>query len=286
MERPQFKGDPRNEADLLAYERELRAWEDAKAEAEHYDELYKAEPEPTLQEAIGKFLDDPQFRERFRGPEGLPGLGGPPGKQGADGAQGPQGDPGPAGATGATGPGVPAGGTANQYLAKIDGTDFNTQWVSFLSPNVLLQLAGVGFPTLTGTVTVGANNNIINSTGGGITIDTVNDEYTFVTGGSYLMAFTVNIDTASSTTTESRVRTVAYFEIDTGSGYSPLGVPHYISEDSEFSDNQTHTMIFPWVVPAGAKVRLRAQKLGGGDSLFLIEQNCIAWFIKLGNTGV
>lgn len=44
----------------------------------------------------------------------------------SSGATGPQG---PAGPDGAAGPGVAAGGTADQVLAKIDGTDFNTQWV-------------------------------------------------------------------------------------------------------------------------------------------------------------
>lgn len=34
------------------------------------------------------------------------------------------------GAAGAAGQGVPAGGTAGQRLAKIDGTDYNTEWVS------------------------------------------------------------------------------------------------------------------------------------------------------------
>jgi hypothetical protein len=37
---------------------------------------------------------------------------------------------GPAGATGSAGSGVPTGGTSNQVLAKIDGTDYNTQWVN------------------------------------------------------------------------------------------------------------------------------------------------------------
>lgn len=36
---------------------------------------------------------------------------------------------GSAGATGATGAGVPIGGSATQVLSKIDGTDYNTQWV-------------------------------------------------------------------------------------------------------------------------------------------------------------
>jgi len=43
------------------------------------------------------------------------------------------GTPGPTGATGATGatgPGVPAGGTAGQFLTKIDGTNYNTDWTT------------------------------------------------------------------------------------------------------------------------------------------------------------
>jgi len=39
------------------------------------------------------------------------------------------GPPGATGATGADGVGVPAGGTTAQVLAKIDATDFNTEWV-------------------------------------------------------------------------------------------------------------------------------------------------------------
>ena len=40
------------------------------------------------------------------------------------------GDTGPQGPAGPAGPGVPTGGTANQVLAKVDGTNFNTQWVT------------------------------------------------------------------------------------------------------------------------------------------------------------
>lgn len=36
---------------------------------------------------------------------------------------------GPTGPTGSAGPGVPVGGTTGQVLAKIDATDYNTQWV-------------------------------------------------------------------------------------------------------------------------------------------------------------
>jgi hypothetical protein len=50
--------------------------------------------------------------------------------RGADGAPGTPGADGAAGADGADGIGVPAGGTGGQVLAKIDGTDYNTQWVN------------------------------------------------------------------------------------------------------------------------------------------------------------
>jgi hypothetical protein len=49
---------------------------------------------------------------------------------------------GPAGAAGAAGVGVPAGGTTGQVLAKIDGTNYNTQWSS---------AAGYSEPTLGST---------------------------------------------------------------------------------------------------------------------------------------
>lgn len=70
------------------------------------------------------------------GPQGVQGPAGATGAQGIQGVQGPTGatgSTGPTGATGATGPagqGVPTGGTANQILAKIDATNYNTQWVT------------------------------------------------------------------------------------------------------------------------------------------------------------
>ncbi len=51
-----------------------------------------------------------------RGPQGVQGVQGPAGPQGSQGQQGPAGE------------GVPAGGTAGQVLAKVDGTDYNTEW--------------------------------------------------------------------------------------------------------------------------------------------------------------
>ena len=64
------------------------------------------------------------------------------------------GEIGPAGPSGAPGVGVPVGGTAGQVLAKIDITDYNTEWVN--------QTGGgsTGNITFTGN-TIGSSNNTV-----------------------------------------------------------------------------------------------------------------------------
>lgn len=61
---------------------------------------------------------------------GLEGPQGPAGPTGPTGATGPAGPTGATGATGPAGPGVPAGGYAGQILAKVSGTDYDTEWVA------------------------------------------------------------------------------------------------------------------------------------------------------------
>ena len=62
------------------------------------------------------------------GATGSQGIQGETGLTGATGPQGPQGIQGETGLTGATGPGIATGGTTGQYLTKVDGTNYNTQW--------------------------------------------------------------------------------------------------------------------------------------------------------------
>ena len=57
------------------------------------------------------------------------GTPGPAGPAGPTGPTGPAGAAGADGDDGADGVGVPVGGTAGQVLAKIDGVDYNTEWV-------------------------------------------------------------------------------------------------------------------------------------------------------------
>jgi hypothetical protein len=60
----------------------------------------------------------------------VPGPQGPPGAPGAQGPQGTTGATGSTGAQGAAGVGVPAGGTTDQVLAKVNATDYNTKWMT------------------------------------------------------------------------------------------------------------------------------------------------------------
>jgi hypothetical protein len=67
----------------------------------------------------------PQGSQGIQGPTGSQGPVGPAGTTGPAGPTGPQG---PTGSQGPTGAGVPVGGTSGQVLAKIDATNFNTNW--------------------------------------------------------------------------------------------------------------------------------------------------------------
>jgi len=89
------------------------------------------------------------------------------GATGATGATGTAGANGATGATGATGQGVPVGGTTNQVLAKINSTDYNTQWVD-QSGGVTSIVAGTN---ITISPTGGTGAVTINSSGGGSATD-------------------------------------------------------------------------------------------------------------------
>lgn len=89
----------------------------------------------------------PQGVQGPQGAQGPIGNTGPQGPQGATGATGAQGTTGPQGPTGATGPGVVAGGTTGQLLAKKTATDYDTQWTTVATVPAVVNgqwLKGVG----------------------------------------------------------------------------------------------------------------------------------------------
>ena len=95
----------------------------------------------------------------------------PMGAAGAAGAQGAQGP---------VGPGVAAGGGTNQVLAKVDGTDYNTKWVTIPGLGTVTSVDGSGGSTgltLTGgpitnagTLTLGGRLNVANGGTGATTL--------------------------------------------------------------------------------------------------------------------
>ena len=85
------------------------------------------------------------------------------------GVPGPAGEQGEPGANGQNGVGVPVGGTAGQVLAKIDGTNYNTEWVDAGAAGDFLPLAG---GTMTGTIFLPSLRNLLNTD---LTVTAYND---------------------------------------------------------------------------------------------------------------
>lgn len=130
----------------------------------------------TLQTIADQMLVGPPGAQGDPGADGIPG---PIGATGPIGPAGPQGDAGPTGATGATGAtgttgptgaGVPVGGTTNQVLSKINGTDYNTQWVTPTSAPVSSVNGATGAVVLGGE-SIAEPVNVLTPSAGVVNID-------------------------------------------------------------------------------------------------------------------
>ncbi len=173
----------------------------------------------------------PQGATGATGPQGPTGATGPAGADGADGAQGPQGPAGAAGADGAdgadgaAGQGVPTGGSANQVLAKVDGTDYNTQWVN---------QSGGGGSSLSTAVYTGPTTSTVSATSATYVTVPVSTSYgtpasiysnsngvvTLGAAGTYLCMCTVVI---TGTTSNYRWGGELNIRHNTGSGLTEIG---------------------------------------------------------------
>jgi hypothetical protein len=113
------------------------------------------------------------------------------------------------GTAGTNGQGVPTGGTANQVLAKVNATDFNTQWVTPTPGNATVDLV-VSKTTATQTPVNAQGSN----TGDIITFDNViksptigsysavTNTYTVGTSGYYyIQVRSVSVDAATASNT-------------------------------------------------------------------------------------
>lgn len=94
------------------------------------------------------------------GPQGIPGAGSSEGIQGPPGPAGPQGVMGPQGVQGPVGPSsAPTGGVAGQVLIKKSNTDFDSEWKSLTTAD-LVDSTSTGIALLT-SASVGAQRDIL-----------------------------------------------------------------------------------------------------------------------------
>ena len=143
-----------------------------------------------------------------QGCQGPMGLTGPKGAQGEPGPAGADGPEGPAGPQGDPGVGVPPGGNAGEVLAKIDGTDYNTEWVP--------QSGGGG----TNYVFSNSNNVSFGTNGSTVTASASFSQ----TSLSYSNANGVSFGTAGSTLTASVAAQSAYqFSASNGISFGTNG---------------------------------------------------------------
>lgn len=108
-----------------------------------------------------------------KGDTGAMGIQGVKGDTGAVGATGATGSPGSNGTNGTNGQGVPTGGTTGQQLAKINGTDYNTQWVNpvDISGKQDTLVSGTSIKTVNSTSLLGSGDIVI-----GGAVDSVNTQ--------------------------------------------------------------------------------------------------------------
>lgn len=94
---------------------------------------------------------------------GAKGDKGDKGDTGATGLKGDKGDTGLTGAAGTNGQGVPTGGTTGQQLAKINGTDYNTQWVNpvDISGKQDTLVSGTSIKTVNSTSLLGSGDIVV-----------------------------------------------------------------------------------------------------------------------------
>ena len=123
------------------------------------------------------------------GPQGLPGAQGIPGLDGQDGATGATGLPGADGADGADGApgqGVPIGGTIGQHLAKIDSTDFNTEWADpiDISGKQDTLVSGTNIKTINSTSILGSGDIVVAAGSDPLKEDVANKSTTTTLGTS------------------------------------------------------------------------------------------------------
>ena len=147
------------------------------------------------------------------------------GVPGATGAQGPQGDP---------GEGVPVGGSAGQVLAKIDGTNYNTEWVNVEGDYLPLAGGSMDNDAQIYFTATGGHEAVLS--GSSLSIGEVGYDLTTITPGKVELSFDdvplpFTIDVNGMTFPDNTLQTTAFTD-----SYVPLA-GGTMTGDLNFSDN-------------------------------------------------
>lgn len=318
MKRPAFRGDSGSIEDLVQHERELREWE-AECEQNRLIEqvrLVKAAEKRLAEERVvlvknhgatilfGRGIPDSSDGVDGQGYidheslglylkingewvlitelDGGGGGGGSPGPPGSDGATGATGATGPAGDDGE---GVPTGGTADQYLAKIDGDDFNTEWRTFEGEGMRLGSTGT---LLANTVALVTFNSVAEEHPASsiFTFSNANDTITIGEDGLFEVGYFIRAiggglgGAPVPVFQTDRVRTS--LELDTGGGFGALGmlaIQDWIVVKASQLYVMAATQLFEF--SSGDIIRLLSGRVTGSISNTLQLSNCSLWIAKI-----
>ena len=170
---------------------------------------------------------------------------------------------------GADGQGVPTGGSAGQVLEKIDGTDYNTQWVTpsgggggtTINFFQVQDNSGAG-QTLTGTNSYAdINSSIWNTAFSGTGFSWDGSELT-VSSASDAIEFNVSIQ--GITALNNRVEIGVRLMEDTGSGYTTLTTvnQYALRNNVQNEGNVTLVSFYAFNVASGTKYKIQTAKTG------------------------
>ena len=187
---------------------------------------------------------------------------------------------GPAGADGADGEGVPAGGTADQYLAKINATDFNTEWRSFDEVDLMRRKGGTsGTQSISGTVTVAWDSTDFNL-GAAFTVISA-ASFDVEEDGYYELGFSIEIDNTSGSVSAAIQGVSAIWQADAGAGFADIGFKAYIHEFTTSLEPQTLHLVYPTFLSQDDRLRVRVAQITGAHALVITKVNSVQWIRKI-----
>ena len=132
---------------------------------------------------------------------------------------------------------------------------------------------GSATPAISGTVTISLNSAIASS--GHFTLDTGNDDITFLESGVYLVLFTFTADASSASRATSR----AWIQVDQGAGFSTLVHTLRYGYNRNTSEGENSVTCHAIIPATGGVTKVRAQCGMVSSTANVLESAC-SWSIS------